>query len=34
MIASLNSVMPSFNVEEDAPQVEPIAPHFGSISNN
>lgn len=34
MIASLNSVMPSFNVEEDAPQVEPIAPHFGSVSNN
>lgn len=33
-IASLNSEIPSFYVEEDAPAMNPIAPHFSPISTN
>ena len=34
MIACLNSISPSFYVEEDAPSITPVAPHFSEISNN
>lgn len=34
MIGSLNSKNPIFNIVEEAPSINPTAPHFGSNSNN
>ena len=34
MIAELNSVVPSFEVVEDAPTMTPLPPHFDQASNN
>ena len=34
MIACLNSDVPSFYIEEDAPSINPMAPHFAPISTN
>ena len=34
LIANLNSEIPSFYIEEDAPSINPIAPHFAPISTN
>lgn len=34
MIAELNSVVPTFNIDIDAPTLRPIQPHFGADSSN
>jgi hypothetical protein len=34
MIAELNSVVPTFDIQADAPSMSPLTPHFDEGSTN